>query len=268
MKFRIQIKHIAVCLTVIIFTVSITGISHSAMIDGDTIELAYLFDDGNENVAKDLSKNGRDGEIIGAKYGEGVFGTCLEFDGDDDNVIVTGYNGIGGSEPRTIIFWFKTTVVRAHSLVKWGVNSSGQKYYIRAHPSGNECFLRVEVNGGNDIGTDNICDGEWHHIAVVLPIGSDVVEAHDLYIDGELQETTGVKHAMGTNIETQAVNIGAKLTGDTHAFMLGSFDEVAIFNVDLSLSQIDAIRQNGLEGAASVDPQGKLATSWGMIKKY
>ena len=53
-----------------------------------------------------------------------------------------------------------------------------------------------------------------------------------------------------------------------HQFMFGLFDEVAIFNVDLSEDQIKAIMDNGLQAALGVDPQGKLATSWGMIKKY
>lgn len=53
-----------------------------------------------------------------------------------------------------------------------------------------------------------------------------------------------------------------------HQFMLGLFDEVAIFNVDLSEEQINAIRENGLQAALGVDPQGKLTTSWAMIKRY
>lgn len=50
--------------------------------------------------------------------------------------------------------------------------------------------------------------------------------------------------------------------------MFGLFDEVAIFNVDLNEDQITAIMDNGLQAALGVDPHGKLATSWGMIKKY
>ena len=53
-----------------------------------------------------------------------------------------------------------------------------------------------------------------------------------------------------------------------HVFMFGLFDEVAIFNVDLTEDQIKAIMDNGLQAALGVDPHGKLATSWGMIKQY
>ena len=266
MKIENQSRFVSIGLVVIAFALVCVSLGYSAPIDLKTVEVAYLFNKGNGNVAKDISGNGRDGDITGAKYVKGVIGDGLEYDGVDDNLIVTGYNGIGGTDPRTTVFWFKTTTVRDHSWVKWGVNSPSQKYYIRAHVRGDECNLRVEVNSGNNFGTDNVCDGEWHHCAVVLPKGSDAVKDHDLYVDGKLQEKEGTEFAMDTNVDTQAVNIGAPLAN--HTFMIGSFDEVAIFNVDLTKDQIEVIMDNGLQTALGVDPQGKLATSWAMIKTY
>lgn len=258
-------------LTIISFSILICilltyNFTYAAPIDKDDIEVAYLLDENDGNVAKDISGNERHGTITGAKRVEGKFGKALEYDGVDDNLIITGYNGIGGTEPRTTVFWFKSDVVRDHSWVKWGVNSPSQKYYIRAHPRGAECNLRVEVNSGNNFGTDNVCDGEWHHCAVVFPDRSDAVKDHDLYVDGKLQEKEGTEFAMDTNVDSQAVNIGARLAN--HTFMLGTTDEVAIFNVDLSLKQIEAIGDLGLKSALGIDPQDKLATRWGMIKKY
>lgn len=266
MQYRSQTTIKIIQLSTIVFTLLIPYISFAAAIDADTVEVAYLFDGNDGNVAKDISGNDRHGEITGAKRVEGQFGKALEYDGVDDNLIVTGYNGIGGTEPRTTVFWFKSDVVREHSWVKWGINSPEQKYYIRSHLRGGECNLRVEVNGGQNYGIDNVCDGEWHHCAVVFPEGSDAVKDHDLYVDGKLQSKEGTDKAMNTNIDSQAVNIGARLAN--HVFMLGSFDEVAIFNVDLSQREIDAIRNNGLESALGVDSQDKLATRWAMIKTY
>ena len=259
-------KVVLIVLSAILITLVNHNVPLFAVIDIDTVEVAYLLDENGGNVAKDISGNERHGEITGAKRVDGKFGKALEYDGVDDNLIVTGYNGVGGTDPRTTVFWFKSDVVRDHSWVKWGVNSPSQKYYIRAHPRGAECNLRVEVNSGNNFGTDNVCDGEWHHCAVVFPDGSDAVKDHDLYVDGKLQEKEGTEFAMDTSIDSQAVNIGARLAN--HTFMLGTMDEVAIFNVDLSLKQIDAIRDHGLKSALGIDPKDKLATRWGMIKKY
>ena len=266
MRVGSQVRPTVVWLSVVIFGLVVMDISHAAPINKATVEVAYLFDEGKGNVAKDLSGNGRDGEISGAKYVKGVFGTCLDYDGKDNNLIVTGYPGVGGTDPRTTVFWFKAGDTREHSWVKWGPVLTGEKYYIRAHLRGGGCNLRVEVAGGQNYGADEVCDEEWHHMAVVFPKGSDAVKDHDLYVDGKLQTKEGTDQAMDTGADTQEVNMGNTL--GQHAFMFGFFDEVAIFSVDLSKDQINAIMKNGLKSALGVDPQGKLATSWAMIKTY
>ncbi len=103
-------------------------------------------------------------------------------------------------------------------------------------------------------------------LALVFPEGADSVQDHDLYVDGKLQEKIGNDVEMNTNGEAQEINIGARLTG--HNFLFGLLDELAIFSVGLDADQINAIRENGLHNTVSVDPQGKLATSWAKIKKY
>ena len=71
-------------LIAIAFGLLVASISHTAPLDLKTVEVAYLFDEGKGNVAKDLSGNGRDGDISGAKYTKGVFGTRLDYDGKDE----------------------------------------------------------------------------------------------------------------------------------------------------------------------------------------
>ena len=266
MKFGNQSRSVLVCLGIIIFVLSAMSITHAVVVEDEGVEVVYLFDEGSGNVAIDSSLNGRDGAITGAVYTEGVFGTCLNYDGVDDNLVISGYTGVGGVNPRTTVFWFKSAGTRDHSWVKWGPNSSGAKYYIRAHPSGEQCFLRIEVNGGQNYGNDDVCDGEWHHLAVVFPDGADSVQDHHLYVDGKLQEKIGNDKEMNTNVEAPEVNVGARLTG--HQFMYGLLDELAIFSVALNADQINDIREIGLHGTVSVDPQDKLATSWARIKKY
>ena len=266
MKIKSQSRNMLSVFGAIFFTISITSIVYSAIIDQDTIELAYLFDEGNGDVAEDSSGNNRDANIIGAEYVTGRFGKALQFDGVADHLIVPDYTGVGALEPRTTVFWFKAEGTREHSWVKWGRNAGGEKYYIRAHVSGAQCFLRVEVNGGQNFGADDVCNGEWRHCAVVFPEGGASVQDHDLYVDGKQQTKDGGDKDMNTDGATVAINIGSRLTG--HAFLLGLMDEVAIFSVDLSENQINAIRNNGIKGALSVDPEGKLATSWANIKTY
>lgn len=265
MRMKNNSGYIFVLSSIIIFTLSIACIIQASIVDEGTVEVLYLFDEGEGEVAVDSSPNERDGAIMGAQYAEGVFGTALMYDGVNDNLIVSGYMGVGGKEPRTTVFWFKSSETREHSLVKWGPNSGGAKYYIRGHVSGEQCFLRIEVNGGQNYGQADVCDGEWHHCAVVFPEGADSVQDHDLYVDGVLQENTGGDREMDTGVNVE-VNAGARLTG--HSFLYGLLDELAIFSTALDAEQINAIIETGLYGTVSVDPQGKLATSWGRIKQY
>ena len=266
MKFRNQSNSLLLCLGLLIFVLSVTAITHARVLEDDNVEVVYLFDEGEGEVAYDSSPNGREGSIIGAQWVDAVYGTGLQYDGEDDNLIIDGYAGVGGTDPRTVLFWFKSDSTRQHSWVKWGPNTAGAKYYIRAHPSGEECFLRIEVNGGQNYGNDNVCDGEWHHCALVFPNGADSVQDHHLYVDGNLQEKIGNDHVMDTGAQEQVVNIGARLTG--HHFLHGIMDELAILSTALDEDQINDIKENGLHGSVSVDPKGKLATSWARIKKY
>ena len=267
MKIRSQCKISLFVLCAVFFTMSIPSLVYSAIIDQDTIELAYLFEEGSGDVAKDSSGNDRNANIIGAKYvNDGRFGKALQFDGVGNHLIVPDFAGVGALEPRTTVFWFKADETREHSWIKWGRNSGGQKYYIRAHVSGAQCFLRVEVNGGQNYGADDVCDGKWHHCVVVFPEGGTSVQDHELYVDGKQQTKGGGDRDMNTDGATVPINIGSRLTG--HSFLSGLMDEVAIFNVELTENQINALRNNGLKGALSVDPDGKLATSWANIKTY
>ena len=266
MLFRNQNRPLLLCLGILILTLSATAIIHARVVEDENVEVVYLFEEGEGDIAYDSSPNGRDGTIIGAQWVDAVYGTGLQYDGEDDNLIIDEYAGVGGTNPRTILFWFKADSTRQHSWVKWGMNAAGQKYYIRAHPSGALCFLRIEVNGGQNFGGDDVCDGEWHHCAVVFPNGSDSVQDHDLYVDGNLQDDNGNDRVMDTDGVTQVINIGARLTG--HHFLHGIMDELAILSTALDADQINDIRDNGLSGSVSVEPQDKLTTSWARIKKY
>ncbi len=238
-----------------------------AVIDGATIEGAWLFDGNSADIATDSSGHGRHGAITGAKRVNGKFGSALEFDGVGDQVVITDYFGVGGTDPRTTVLWFKGSDAIEHSWVKWGVNADTQKYYIRSHVSGAECYLRIETQGGQHYGSTNVCDGEWHHLAVVFPDGSDSVKDHLLYVDGVLEaQTAGNDVGVDTDNQTTEVHIGAPLAH--HVYAKGVMDEISIFNVALSENDIKDIMANGLAVALAVDPAGKLTSTWGWLKQH
>lgn len=242
-----------------------------ARIDPGTVELLFLFDDGQGDIARDSSGNGRNGDITGAQWVDGKFGGALEFGGvADDKVIVSGYFGVGGTAPRTTAFWWKSDdAVSRHSWVKWGTNVASQKYFIRGDNTvAGMITLRVEVNSGQSYGSTNVCDGEWHHLAVVFPDGSDSVKDHLLYVDGVVEENpAGTDFDMDTDNTTTDIHIGTQVPGvNQHEFANGIMDELVIFSVALIQSDIRTIMEQGLASALAVVHIDKLTTTWAEVR--
>ena len=262
------------CFCLIIVAISLMSLRLASAVavplEMKMLEVAYLFDEGDGKTAQDISPNKRHGTLEGGvKYGPGKFGTGLIYDGTDDNLIVKGYRGVGGSEARTVLYWFKSASVRDHSWVKWGSGELTKKYYVRGHVAEDKCYLRIENAGGNNWGDVDVCDGKWHHHAVVFPAGAKNVQDHKIYVDGKLNAKFGAAKELDTDSKAQEVVMGAKLLH--HTFMHGSFDEPAIFNVALPVSQIQLIMTQGLASAlndksTAIEPRDKLSTSWAIIR--
>jgi len=258
------------CLIIVAISLMSLCLVSAVPIDMKTLEVAYLFDEGDGKTAQDISPNERHGTLEGGvKYGPGKFGKGLVYDGKDDNLSVKGYRGIVGTNSRTVVYWFKSAGTRDHSWVKWGINEATKKYYVRAHVDGAKCYLRIENNGGNNWGDTNVCDGKWHHHAVVFPKGAKDVQDHKIYVDGKLNKKFGAAKPMNTDTKSQDVAMGARLAN--HTFMHGSFDEAAIFNVDLTATQIQLIMTQGLASAlnnksTAIGSRDKLSTNWAIIR--
>ena len=253
------------CLIIVAISLMSLCLVSAVPIEMKMLEVAYLLDEGDGKTAQDISPNKRHGTLEGGvKYGPGKFGKGLVYDGKDDNLSVKGYRGIVGTNSRTVVYWFKSAGTRDHSWVKWGINEATKKYYVRAHVDGAKCYLRVENNGGNNWGDTNVCDGKWHHHAVVFPKGAKDVQDHNIYVDGKLNGKAGAAQPMNTDTKSQEVVMGARLAN--HVFMHGSFDEVAIFNVALPVNQIQLIMKQGLASALAIEPGDKLSTNWATIK--
>jgi hypothetical protein len=260
-----------VIIIIALFVVSILAGEAHARINPATVELLLLLDDAKGDVARDSSGNGHNGDITGAQWVDGRFGGGLEFGGAaDDKIIVGGYYGIGGTDPRTTVFWWKSDdTASRHCWVKWGVNVASQKYYIRGDDTvAGKITLRVEVNSGQSYGSTNVCDGEWHHLAVVFPDGADSVKDHELYVDGVLeQDPAGTDFNMDTDNTTTDMHIGTQVPGvNQHEFANGIMDEIAIFSVALTQDDINNIMTQSLSTTLAVGHIYRMTTAWAAIK--
>jgi predicted outer membrane repeat protein len=227
-----------------------SGTDETAILDGFTItagnanggsdiiedEISHWgFDEGSGTIAYD-STGGNDGTLYGSPVWDpnGRIDGALKFDGLDDYVKIKSWTGISGGHSRTVCAWIKTDMTGVGEIVSWGGTGKGEKWLLMLRSTGE---LRLAVTGGGINGTTDVADGQWHHVAAVLPNdGTPHVSDVKLYVDGNEESTTFSEQAINT-ASYYKVKIGVMSVG-TPQYFNGKIDEVRIYNRDLSAEEI------------------------------
>ena len=143
---------------------------------------------------------------------------------------------------------------------------------IRQHPS---YYLLHGTVSRNDFALSDTASVHGRHRRIycksLQPAGllsSISAVVHILYVDGVLIEDRGGNDVgVDTDIVTNDVEIGYDQWIEHGNYAEGTMDEVAIFNVALSGADINDIMNQGLADVLlSVEPGGKLATTWSSLK--
>ncbi|MFD0895467.1 FecR domain-containing protein [Luteolibacter ambystomatis] len=187
----------------------------------------------------------------------GRFGTGVKLEGFS-SVISTRFPGYAGNQARTVAFWVMvpqgTPDTFSYSILSWGSASPGNggKWQIAWNNSvdntGTKGALRVEVQGGASIGSTDLRDGKWHHVAVVFP-GGPRSSTNNIryYIDGRLDSSTYVKtQEVNTVINgpnSFPLTIGHRVDSESNYSFRGSLDELYVFPVALLPESIEALYQ-------------------------
>lgn len=227
-----------------------------------TVKVSFLGDDIwiplDECKGQEVKEAG--GSFLGSLSGfadpdaarvPGVSGKALSFDGIDDQVALTGIpnaNLPDGDSPRTIMAWVKTASATENStILSYGTNSNGRRFSFRTNANagnpGNH-RPRLEVQGGSIVGTTNLNDGSWHHLAAVCDDvdgnGTMNVDETRLYVDGALEViSSSASRAIDTSGNTTAI-----LGGSGHATgynFSGQIDDLRIYPDALTAAEIQAI---------------------------
>ena len=187
----------------------------------------------------------------GAKEGSSFSNLkSIELDGVDDYVD-TATIDIGST--NTISFWMKRSTL-ANGVVLGDVNGSS-KYALWLDTSSNINFrLGNNDSGRLTLNSALFSDGNWHHHCL-----SRNGIAVNYYIDAVLQTNytaNTLNASAGTNSTIQ--KIGART--DLQLPLNGSLDEVALFNTNLSASDVTAIYNSGVP--ASLSSYSSLVSWW------
>ncbi len=232
--------------------VLVLGVAHNASAE---LVAHWRLDDGSGTTAVDSSGNGHDGTLLlDPQWVAGKYGGALEFAGiSGQRVEMEGYEGILGTQNRTVMAWIKTTGYG--DWISWGQNTNTQKWIGRINENaGNGAVgaLRTECSGGYIISTTVLTDGEWHHVTSVLEsAGSPTVEDIKMYVDG-VQEAISNVNPVG--IDT----VGGRnvwIADGHHDRPLPSLiDDVRLYNHAMTQAEILAAMEGGIKYPYALAP--------------
>lgn len=156
----------------------------------------------------------------------------LNFDGSND-FVDTDFNGISGTNARTVEAWIKTTYIATQEVVTdWGSMSTGQRFTLNLIAG----KLRCEIGGQGVTGSTNIADNSWHHVAVTFNNSSS--PKFRLYVDGSLEAAFNLNNVTMNTSSSVPFRIGKRVDGANH--FIGTIDEVRVWNYDRSASEISS----------------------------
>jgi len=244
---------------VFIFTGLFAGIGH-AKFDLTNCMGAWLFDEGKDDVAGDMSDNKNDGKITGAKWADGQFGKALDFNGAGDKVDIVDNDNYNELDEITILSW--VYLRRAVTSGTWnaiaGKNPYANGYLMWIDVPQEPCGL-VYAGGArfDDRSGVQIELKRWYHLAFTR----NAKGVMNFYIDGKMIKETASTAGPIT------INAGPlTIAGQSPQTLDGFIDEVMFFNTAMEEDVINSIMTGGLKGALEVTETGKLASTWSYIK--
>ena len=273
-----NVKVSIVCIGVILVSLTFTSVSDAGFAPGDIVGL-WLFDKDGADVAADSSGNELDGTIEGKpKWGDGVFGKALEFDGVGVRVVVPSIGNME-KESGSIVLWVNPDFALGDGVTYGqigigghygdGLGAKDEKcHQIFKWGGGNLWIFRVGFDDPNDgVGAEQFApaddlmpDGVWTHVAMTWEKGGQSL----VYINGDKVGTLSGDTKTLTEWRQEQIFIGTSWNDDKHK---GLIDEVGLFNVALSEGDIENIMVDGMSAfVIAVDPADKLAATWGDIK--
>lgn len=253
----------------VIFVIAIALIATNlpAQIVEDGLVSYWSFDANNVDgkIVKDGTGN-YNGTINGSpKKVAGKIGDALEFDGNEANFVeIDKPEAFDFNADFTWSTWIKTD--RAGPGVIFaktggpGTDDKGPKtLWVR------NSVLNLDtgwVGNVEDVG-NNIDDNKWHHIAVA---GTPADSAVQFFVDGKATTEGVLNLAQFPEDDWENhmfIGLDGRADGEFGVFT-GIIDEFSIYNRVLEEAEVNQNFKS--ETGLAVEPNGKLAATWGAIK--
>jgi fibronectin type 3 domain-containing protein len=191
---------------------------------------AYSFNEGSGTTAYDYSGNGNPGQVVNATWTAGKYGNALLFGGSGSYVTIPDSPSLELTTGMTLEAWVNPAGVNSNwrDVIYKGIDN----YYLSATSSHGSVPDGEALVGGVHVeafGTSALAVNTWTHLAATYD-GTAV----RLYVNGVQVSSTAFTGNIVTS--TNPLQIG----GDTiyGQFFTGAIDEVRIYNVALTPTQI------------------------------
>ena len=165
--------------------VSWTAIATAADLRKDAVAI-WDFSAGSGAVLRDVSGNGHDGRIFGARWVSGSWGRGLEFERAKRNfVMVSDAAELHVQPPYSLGVWFRTTSSQNNSL--YLIKSGGAFTGCGIYYYGDSRAMYMDAKGVDNklyhIGSSGkgLPDGRWHHAVATCGNGKQ-----RLFVDGQV----------------------------------------------------------------------------------
>ena len=211
----------------------------------------WRFDEGTGGIAVDSSGNGNDGTIYGASWIDGKLGTALKFNGMEDYISIPNSPTLNPAEEITLSAWVNPGVIPQEGYRKiiakpyTNYTTPWQQYALALRDNQFVFELNTEETKEVLIGTETLESNTWYHVTGTYD-GSEM----RIYVNAALNGTISKSGAIAEY--PTDVHIGAGIYSDAETeYITGTIDEVKIYNCALSVDEIQADYEAGLNGTAN-----------------
>ena len=171
-----------------------------------------------------------------------------DFDGVDDYVSL-GVSGMSAAKNTgSISSWFKLETTTDSGDIIRIFEDSSNNVRIFYHAASNE-LRTIYVAGGTGttaLTTDEIeGDNLWHHVASTWDSSGNL----KIYLDGALKDTTAISGTFTGSFTTASIGNNTQSGG----YWKGNIDEVTLFNIELTASQVTTLYNDGLPYTVAAD---------------
>jgi len=207
------------------------------------VYLSYPF----SGSANDFSGNNNTGTLQNAptltsdRYGNA--NSAYSFNGSNQYVSTATSTASPGPQNFSISVWFKTSSAGG-KLVGYGSAQTGSSGNYDRHiymSNTGQIYFGVYPGAIKTISSSaTYADGNWHHVVAT----ESTTNGANLYIDGQLQATDATMNTSSSFAGYWRVgydNINGWTSAPSSYFFNGSLDDVAIYNTELTATQVTAL---------------------------